>query len=99
MDYIYYWPNGDRSIVINCDGIEEALLLLDEEGEANSSMLRVLPEMPVCVHFRDRHPYKADEYTEMMVYDKRKPKPLKNGKTSSMAMAEWAQEYIERRKS
>jgi hypothetical protein len=95
-DWLYFWPNGDRSLVVNCPSADDALLLLDEQGDAELSRLKAIPVRQLAVHMvRNKHEgyvtYDAsalDEQTEMDIDKARRPRGRTTCRTSVQVLIE-----------
>jgi hypothetical protein len=105
-EWIYFWPNGDRTLITNCYDQDEALLLLDEIGDADTSMLKPIQDRPRAIHFVREidhiegdlglQPSRADEMTMDNIRLCRKPIASKKpSRTTTEALIDCAINYLE----
>ena len=105
--YIYLWPNGDRSILFDCQSIDHALDTLDEIDDAESRrLIRIKNFRAKAIHFAKvvdedgevQYEFQSlGEYLRDELYDKKlAPKKTGNNLTSGDVIVKAAYRRIGR---
>jgi hypothetical protein len=92
-DWLYFWDNGDISLITNCYSRDEAMDLLDEVGEAYTSMLVPIKQSSRAIHFPCRESYgegEMDELTADQLMDTKRPKRKHKGMSSTQLLVQQA---------